>query len=134
MKIIAGGTIIAAALVMASTVSAFAGTPSPSEAPIAIGNCTLTEVPSSSVEGGFQGLGSADLAIGFVNRAAVTATGVRFVVRIGGTSQTFEDSGSFAAGTQIEHVFTPLSSAAGFGDASCAVDAVTFSDGTSWRQ
>jgi hypothetical protein len=86
----------------------------------------LLEGPSSPIHYG-------NLSISFVNRAALKATGVRFAVSTPNGTQTVDDAGSFATGTRISHDFAPVSGDNFAGTTRCAVQSVTFSDGSTWQ-
>jgi hypothetical protein len=87
----------------------------------------LTEAPASALQ-------LDNLRISFVNRAALKATDVRFAVSTPNGTETIDDAGSFATGARITHNFVPAVGGANFSDlASCAVESVRFSDGTTWR-
>ncbi|MDQ6943774.1 MAG: hypothetical protein M3169_14840 [Candidatus Eremiobacteraeota bacterium] len=108
------------------------------DAPVTVVSCDYTSqwLPSSSTgipeSASFQG---GNLRISFINQAPLTATGVRFAVRYGGRTQIIDDAGTFSTGTPIVQDFTPPASANAFGSesAQCAVEAVTFSDGSTWQ-
>jgi hypothetical protein len=75
------------------------------------------------------------LKIGYTNDAKVAAKEVDFtVVGSAGIIQTVKDTGTFAPGSPIAHVFalpddtTPL----GLFSARCVVTKVVYADGTSW--
>jgi hypothetical protein len=87
----------------------------------------LTEAPSSALQ-------LDNLRISFVNHAVLKATDVRFAVATPNGTETIDDAGSFAAGARITHNFSPAVGGANFSDpTSCAVQSVTFSDGTTWQ-
>jgi hypothetical protein len=66
----------------------------------------------------------------FRNTANVAATSVTFDVAVGGREAgTLTDTGSFAPGVAIEHVFTNDSFA---GNAHVSVASVTFANGSVW--
>ena len=108
------------------------------DAPVTVVSCDYTSqwLPSSATgipeTASFQG---GNLRISFVNQAPLTATSVRFAVRYGGRTQIVDDAGTFSTGTPIVQDFTPLASANAFGSesAQCAVESVTFSDGSTWQ-
>jgi hypothetical protein len=131
-------TILSAAI--AATVLATAGTIAPAlaqpvpEAPVAVTSCAIGAAARPYNEGPLQAVEGGDIAISFVNRAAVEATGVRFLVRTGRTVQTIDDQGSFASGTRIDRIFTPATASYDAGSASCEVESVSFADGTTWQR
>ncbi len=126
------GTALGAALLAAAATPALAQ-PAP-EAPVAVTTCAVAPAVRTYSEGPLQGAEGGDLAISFVNRAAVEATGVRFSVRIGRTVQTIDDRGSFAGGIRIDRVFSPAGASYDGGSASCEVESVSFADGTVWQR
>jgi hypothetical protein len=68
----------------------------------------------------------------FRNTADVAATSVTFAVAVGGREVgTLTDSGRFAPGVAIEHVFTNDNDAV-TPNAELSVASVTFSNGTTW--
>ncbi len=74
------------------------------------------------------------LRISFVNQAPQTATNVRFAVRYAGRTQIIDDAGTFSTGTPIVQDFSSPANAGAYGDgAQCAVESVTFSDGSTWQ-
>jgi hypothetical protein len=72
------------------------------------------------------------LAISYANRNEKTATSVTFNVTDGRSTEQVVDNGTFTNGALIQHAF----STPGFANDSnvrCTVDAVAFSDGSSWK-
>ena len=107
-------------------------------APVTVVACDYTSqwLPSSST--GIPETASfhnGNLRISFVNQAPLTATNVRFAVHYAGRTQILDDAGTFSTGTPIVQDFAPLagSSAYGADGAQCAVESVTFSDGSTWQ-
>jgi hypothetical protein len=98
--------------------------------PVSVIGCSVSVQENGAVaEGLSPSFDFGNLAISFVNRSAVAATSVEFAVRSGNEEQTIVDQGTFAPGTQITSEFTPT-----IGEpTSCDVEAVTFSDGTTWH-
>jgi hypothetical protein len=75
-----------------------------------------------------------NLRITFVNQAPQTATKVRFVVHYAGRAQIIDDSGTFSSGIPISQNFAPAVVSPYYGGgAQCSVEAVTFSDGSTWQ-
>ena len=107
-------------------------------APVTVVSCDYTSqwLPSSATgipeTASFQ---TSNLRISFVNQAPVTATNVRFAVRYAGRAQVVDDAGTFSPGAPIVQDFVPLADAAAYGAAGvqCAVESVTFSDGSTWQ-
>ncbi len=108
------------------------------DAPVTVVSCdysgqylpaSATGIPESA---SFQG---SALRITFVNQAPLTATNVRFAVRYAGRTQIIDDAGTFSTGAQIVQDFTAASGANAYGSdsAQCAVESVTFSDGSTWQ-
>jgi hypothetical protein len=73
--------------------------------------------------------GPRTLHVAFVNRGQLAATSVEFVARAGNQVQTIDDRGAFAPGVEIRQDFDPTIGA----PTSLEVEAVTFSDGTTWH-
>jgi hypothetical protein len=69
----------------------------------------------------------------FVNNAPLAVKSVRFAVGYDGRSEVFTDTGTFSRGTPITHDFSPSANLRYGGPAECAVQAVTFSDGSTWQ-
>ena len=104
--------------------------------PISVATCEQASIQILPV--GTEGIGTAlqydNLRISFVNRAALSATKVRFAVRTGTGTEIIDDKGSFASGARITHNFSPSLNGENFSDpANCAVQSVTFSDGSTWQ-
>jgi hypothetical protein len=75
------------------------------------------------------------LRISYSNAAKLTATEIDFtVVTSAGTLRTVKDTGTFATGTPISHVFSLPDDASplGLSSAHCIVTKVLYTDGTSW--
>ena len=75
------------------------------------------------------------LKIGYKNTAPLTATEVDFtVVGSAGVIQTVKDTGKFAPGAPIVHVFAlpPDTSPLGLVSARCLITRVVYADGTTW--
>jgi hypothetical protein len=108
------------------------------DAPVTVVSCDYSSqwLPSSATgipeSASFQG---ASLRISFVNQAPLTATSVRFAVRYAGRTQIVDDAGTFSTGTPIVQEFAPLPNAGAYAadGAQCAVESVTFSDGSTWQ-
>ena len=129
----------------ASLATGLAGILTLGASPIAAGSAPVTVVscdyssqwlPSSATgipeSASFQ---NSSLRISFVNQAPITATNVRFAVRYAGRTQIVEDAGSFATGTPIVQDFSAVATSGAYGadGAECAVESVTFSDGSTWQ-
>lgn len=79
-------------------------------------------------------LQTSNLRISFVNPSPLEATDVRFAVKYGGITQIIDDNGRFATGAPIVHDFQPVAtSACAAAGAACAVESVTFADGSTWQ-
>jgi hypothetical protein len=108
------------------------------DAPVTVVSCDYTSqwLPASATgipeSASFQG---GNLRISFVNQAPLTATSVRFAVHYAGRTQIVDDAGTFSSGTPIVQDFAPLANAGAYGadGAQCAVESVTFSDGSTWQ-
>ena len=120
---------VAGALTLAAGSPASAATP-----PVSVVSCDYSSLQGS---GGmlipetapFQ---TSNLRISFVNDAPLAATNVRFVVGYDGRTQIVEDTGTFSTGTPITQDFIPAANLRYNGSATCSVQSVTFSDGSTW--
>jgi hypothetical protein len=70
--------------------------------------------------------------IAFVNRYDSAAKKVRFALRSGNAAEIVTDSGTFSTGTTITHLFSPGN--VGTNTVECAVESVTFADGSAWTR
>jgi len=103
--------------------------------PVSVVSCEQNsfEIPAM-LEGPNPAIRLDNLRISFVNRAALAATDVRFAVSTPTGTQTIDDAGSFGPGARISHDFSPAAGGQNFSDtAKCAVESVTFIDGTTWQ-
>jgi hypothetical protein len=75
---------------------------------------------------------TSNLRVTFVNSAPLAATRVRFAVGYDGRTQMVEDAGTFSTGTSITQDFIPSANLRYNGSATCSVQSVTFSDGSTW--
>jgi len=122
---------VAAALlgiIAGAALPAFAG----SAAPVALDNVSIVapDVQNQTGEAQFSAYVPGIVDVTFHNTADVTATSVTFDVAVGGRKAgTLTDTGRFAPGVAIEHVFTNDTFA---GNAHLSVARVTFADGTTW--
>jgi hypothetical protein len=73
------------------------------------------------------------LIITFTNQAPVTATDVRFAIRYRASTEVVDESGTFSSGIPITKDVEPSTSPGYHGPAYCAVQSVTFSDGSTWQ-
>ena len=103
--------------------------------PISVNACEQSSISINPLlEGPSSPLQLDNLRISFVNRSAVPATDVKFAVSTPNGTQTIDDAGTFGAGARITHNFSPANDGLNFSDpAKCAVQSVTFSDGTTWQ-
>ena len=132
-------TFILAPFVLAAAVAA-GGVSAPlqavsvrSDSPVQVIGCDYSTTSMSVLsEGGFTP-DVHNLRLTFENRAGAVAKSVRFAVNYGGVTQAIEDKGNFSNGARIEHDFFPNVDDSFGSSAVCAVKAVTFSDGSSWR-
>ncbi|HTW84629.1 MAG TPA: hypothetical protein VMD91_11210 [Candidatus Sulfotelmatobacter sp.] len=98
--------------------------------PVSVVGCAVNVQENGAYnEGASPTFSSGDLSISFVNNGDRPATAVEFAVHAGGQTQTIVAQGSFAPGTEITNDFVPTVAA----PTSCDVEAVTFSDGTTWH-
>jgi hypothetical protein len=75
---------------------------------------------------------TSNLRVTFVNGAPLAATHVRFAVGYDGRTQIIEDTGTFSSGTPVTQDFIPSANLRYNGSATCSVQSVTFSDGSTW--
>ena len=103
--------------------------------PISVVSCEQTSYHIfPALEGPNSPLEYDNLRISFVNRAPMPATAVRFAVTTATGTQSIQDVGTFSNGASISHNFSPAVSGENFSDAAlCAVQSVTFSDGSTWQ-
>jgi hypothetical protein len=76
---------------------------------------------------------TSNVRVTFENNAPVPATHVRFAVQYAGSTQTVDEAGTFSTGTPITKDFMPSTGLEYNGSASCSVQSVTFSDGSTWQ-
>ena len=110
-------------LVAAATVPALADDPAQTPG----SNITVTQCQAK--------LDKPPLKIGYSNTAPQTATEVDFTVHSSaGIIQTVKDTGKFATGTPITHVFDlpENTSPLGLSSARCTVTKVVYANGTTW--
>lgn len=103
--------------------------------PVSVVSCEQSsfDVPAM-LEGPNPAIRLDNLRISFVNRAALAATKVRFAVSTAAGTQTIDDAGSFGPGARISHDFSTDAGGQNFSDtAKCAVQSVTFIDGSTWQ-
>lgn len=109
-----------------SPTTAFSGSP------VRVQACTLDQLPIPSAGDMTVNAGSTPLLqISFVNQAGVPATDVRFTLRAGGQTEQLDQRGTFSTGTTIVKNFDPSINGDG---AQCTIDAVSFSDGSTWQR
>jgi hypothetical protein len=136
MRCIPAAIFLVAAVAFPAAAPAFpvASSPAPAPTPAATpmqtkgSNVTVTQCQAKFLE-------KPPLKIGYSNTAAQTATEIDFaVVTTAGIIRTVKDTGTFASGKAIAHVFdlpdtiSPL----GLSSARCIVTKVTYQDGTTW--
>ena len=106
-------------------------------APISVVSCDYSSVQAVPAATGISAtapLQASNLRISFVNQSPLEATDVRFAVNYGGITQIIDDNGRFATGAQIVHDFQPVATNAyAAAGAACAVESVTFADGSTWQ-
>ncbi len=127
MNVVAATATIAATPVLAQAQTVAYGTSSPVE---------IVAVGTSAHHVAWTGATNVDpgsITLRFVNRSAVPATSVTFVVNKGGDSRSIIDKGSFGPGTLIEETFDKYVGWSDFSTATWAVAEVNFADGTAWH-
>jgi hypothetical protein len=106
--------------------------------PVSVVSCDYSNQQFAAAATGFgeasAPIQTSNLRISFVNQAPLEATDVRFAVSYGGVTQLIDDNGRFATGTPITHDFQPVAAGAFESSAAqCAVQSVTFADGSTWQ-
>jgi len=101
-------------------------------APVSITSCNVSSTPSEIIPETAR-FWSSNLGITFVNQAPVPATDVRFAVSYKGQTQLLDDAGTFSTGTPITQNLSPSPEPQYDGAATCSVQSVTFSDGSTWQ-
>jgi len=105
--------------------------------PINVVSCVYTSQQVSSAVTGFARTAPFELSnlrISFVNQGPLEARDVRFAVSYDGLTQIVDDRGRFATAKQITRDFQPLATGTFRDDpARCAVQSVTFADGSTWQ-
>jgi hypothetical protein len=127
---LAGAVTIAAAAPAASPAVGYSTT-----LPVSVVSCEQSslDIPAM-LEGPNPAIRLDNLHISFVNRAGLAATDVRFAVSTPTGTQTIDDAGNFGPGARISHDFSPDAGGQNFSDtAKCAVQSVTFVDGSTWQ-
>ena len=117
---------------IAAATGAMALFASPAAAPINITSCNVSSTPSQVIPETAR-VWSDNLLITFVNQAPVPATDVRFAVSYKGQTQVLDDAGTFSTGTPITQNLSPSPEPQYDGAATCSVQSVTFSDGSTWQ-
>ncbi|GAC1398095.1 MAG: hypothetical protein NVS2B8_06400 [Vulcanimicrobiaceae bacterium] len=100
------------------------------EAPVALLGCNVERIYPSMAPM-FVGYAPPTYYVTFSNRGHVAATSVTFDIDIDGQSYRYVDRGSFATGITIDHTAT-LANRPTYGDPTCRVAEVAFTDGTAW--
>jgi hypothetical protein len=120
---------------VAGSIALFASPLPAGAAPISVTSCDVSSIRSydGQLVPASAPFATSEVRVTFVNNAPVAATAVRFAVSYDGRSQTFNDTGTFASGTAITHDFSPSENLRYAGPAQCSVQAVTFSDGSTWQ-
>jgi hypothetical protein len=105
--------------------------------PVTVASCALQpSAPSFSLPyyGGGQTPASAgSTAISFENEAPATVSSVTFDVSDGRTTSRIVDKGTFSSGVAIDHSFITPQFQDDLSNVTCAVQAVAFTDGSSWQ-
>jgi hypothetical protein len=117
------------ALTLAASSPAAAAVP-----PVSVVSCDYSSMQGSGgnlipATAPFQ---TSNVRVTFVNNAALAATDVRFAVGYDGRTQIIEDRGTFSSGTPITQNFIPSANLRYNGSATCSVQSVTYSDGSTW--
>jgi hypothetical protein len=127
---------------LASTLAGIAGSvtlfasPLPAGAtPVSVTSCDVSSYRSydGQLIPATAPFATSDVRITFENNAPLAAKSVRFLVGYDGRSEVFTDTGTFSSGTPITHDFSPSANLRYGGPAECTVQAVTFSDGSTWQ-
>ncbi|HWT04680.1 MAG TPA: hypothetical protein VN224_02895 [Xanthomonadales bacterium] len=121
---------------MAGALTLAAGSPAAAAVPpVSVVSCDYSSLQGSGgllipATAPFQ---TSNVRITFVNQAPLAATDVVFAVGYDGRTQIVEDKGTFSPGTQITQDVMPSANLRYNGSATCSVQAVTFSDGSTWH-
>jgi hypothetical protein len=110
----------------------FASPGAASAAPISITSCDVSSTPVQVFPETAR-FWSSNVRLTFVNQAPVPATDVRIAVSYRGQTQVLDDAGTFSTGTPITQDLSPSPEPQYDGAAACSVQAVTFSDGSTWH-
>jgi len=122
---------VAGVLTLMTGTAAFAA---PTPPPVNVASCEFRKLAVVNDEGvpGPAPIDINTLWVTFVNQAPLAATDVRFAVQYAHRSQVIDAQGTFSSGVSILKEFTPTTTAQYNGSASCSVQSVTFSDGSTW--
>jgi len=133
-------TLLSTIAGVTGAVALVAGSPAASPAAPAASPVSVVACNYSSLRGngalrapGMGSLNLGSLLVTFVNDSPLTATDVRFTAHYANSTQTFEEAGTFSTGTSVTQNFTPSNNPEFNGSAACAVQSVTFSDGSTWQ-
>jgi len=119
---------------IAGALTLAAGTPAiPAAPPVSIVSCDYSSQQSGLLVPDAPPIDYNDLRITFVDNAPPAATDVHFAVGYGGNSQVVDHAGTFSRGTPVTVDVVPSVNPGYDGSAACSVQAVTFSDGSTWQ-
>ena len=110
----------------------FASPAATAAAPIDITSCDVSSTPYQAIPETAR-FWNSNLRVTFVNQAPVPATDVRIAVSYRGQTQVLDDAGTFTPGTPIAQDLSPSPEPQYDGAASCSVQSVKFSDGSTWQ-
>jgi hypothetical protein len=111
------------------------GPPLLAPSPVSVVSCQYEKLPGigNDLGAGMPARDIGNLRITFENQAPVAATDVRFAVQYAHRSQVIDAAGTFSSGTPITQDFGPSTNPGYNGPATCTVQSVTFSDGSTWQ-
>lgn len=101
-------------------------------APVDITSCDVSSTPYQVIPETAR-FWSSNLRVTFVNQAPLPATDVRIAASYRGQTQLLDRTGTFSAGTPITENLSPSPEPQYDGTASCSVQFVKFSDGSTWQ-
>ncbi len=127
VKVAAAAATIAATPMLAEAQTVVYGTSSPVEIlPFDASVHTIAWTGAANYDPG-------SITLRFVNRSAVPAKSVTFVVNAGGDNRSIIDKGIFRPGVLVEHTFDKYVDSSDFSTVTYAIAEVDFADGTAWH-
>lgn len=121
---------------VAGALTLAAGSPAMAAAtPVSVVSCDYTSLQGDGVQlvPETAPIVTNNVRLTFVNNTPLTATDVHFAVRYGDSTQIVDETGTFSSGTPITRNVLPSIDLYYNGSATCGVQSVTFSDGSTWQ-